>query len=126
MQEHQSARTGPMGLPRWSTPSLGIVGSSLFVSGLFVLVTAGQVLPWLTYFFVLGAALLFTLPVLVVTVVVAVSEAVFRRAWANGLRPLDRRERAPRATLIRALRYASLVWLANGAAIWLAAVVGQL
>ena len=113
-------------LRRAGTPALAFVGFTLFVSGLFVLVAAGSRYPWLTYLFVLGGAAALAAPLLFVTALVAASEALLGRAWANGLRPLAVEERAWRATARRGLRYGAVLWLANGAAFWLATVVAQL
>ena len=125
MREPETVQTSSLRLPRWSTGTLAIVGSSLFVSGLFVLAAVGYAYPWLTHLFILGGALAFSLPLLAITFVVAGSEALLGRAWANGLHPLPGSERGARATSIRALRHASVLWLANGAAMWFATLVAQ-
>ena len=111
--------------PRFSTPALVVVGLPLFVSGLFVLAAAGTGYPWLMYFFLLASAVLLSLPLLLVTIVVAASETMIGQAWANGLRRLDPPQRGLAGTAERALRYAAVLWLANGAALWLATVVAQ-
>lgn len=126
MRERESLQTAPAGLPRWSTPVLAIVGGSLFLSGLFVLTAAGHAYPWATHLFILGSAAVLALPLLALTLVVAVSETLIGRAWANGLRRLGATDRAPRATAVRALRYASVLWIANGAAMWLATILGRI
>ncbi len=126
MHERESLEAPRLGFPRWSTAVLAIVGASLFLSGMFVLTEAGHVYPWWTHFFILCSAAVLALPLLLVTFVVAVSEAVIGRAWANGLRRLAAADRRFRATSIRALRYASVLWLANGAAMWLATILGRL
>ena len=126
MQERESVQAAGPRLPRWSTPTLAIVGSSMFVSGLFVLTSAGHVYPWMTYFVILLAATILAVPLYGITLLVAGTEALLGRAWANGLRRLPADDRRFRATSIRALRYASILWLANGAAMWLATVTAQL
>ena len=126
MQERESVQAVGPRLPRWSTPTLTIVGSSMFVSGLFVLTSAGHVYPWPTYLLILAAAVVLAVPLYGITLLVASSEALLGRAWANGLRRLPAADRHFRATSIRALRYASILWLANGAAMWLATVMAQL
>lgn len=126
MQERESVQAAGPRLPRWSTPTLAIVGSSMFVTGLFVLTSAGHIYPWLTYLLILGAATVFAVPLYGITLLVAGTEALLGRAWANGLRRLPVADRGLRATSIRALRYASILWLANGAAMWLATVMSQL
>jgi len=104
---------------------MALVGSTLFVSGLFVLAATGHAYPWLTHLFILGSAVLLSLPLLGLTALVAASEAVAGRAWANGLYRLGRPERGARATAVRALRYASVLWMANGLAMWLATILAQ-
>ena len=126
MGERDTVQTGTAGFPRWSTAVLAIVGGSMFVSGLFVLAAAGHVYPWLTYVFILGSAVLLSLPLLLVTAIVAGSEALLGRSWANGLRRLEASDRRLPATSVRAVRYASVLWLANGAAMWLATVLAQI
>ena len=121
----RAAAIGPATVRRCSTPVLVVVGLSLFVSGLFVLAAAGTTYPWLTYLFLLASALAFSVPLLLITIVVVVSERLVGRAWANGLRRLDARERGARATAARSLRYAAVLWLANGAAMWFATVAAQ-
>lgn len=126
MHERESVQVDRTRLPRWSTSTMVVVGNSLFVSGLFVLAAAGHAYPWLTHLLILVGALLLSLPLLGVTALVAGSEALIGRAWANGLRPLAAEHRRARAISARALRYASVLWAANGAAMWLATVVAQL
>ncbi|MFA7248470.1 MAG: hypothetical protein WC273_02450 [Dehalococcoidia bacterium] len=113
-------------LPRWSTPTLTIVGGSMFVSGLFVLAATGHAYSLPMYGFILGSAILLGLPLLLVTIVVAGSESLLGRAWANGLSRLGGADRRLRGTSVRAVRYASVLWLANGAAMWLATLLAQL
>ena len=120
-----SAASGSTHVPRFSTPALVLVGFTLFVSGLFVLAAAGRDYPWLTYCLLLASAAVLAVPLLLVTLVVAASEALIGRAWANGLRRLDPRQRGVAGSATRALRYAAVLWLANGAALWLATVVAQ-
>jgi len=126
MQERDTVQTDGVRMPRMSTGTLAIVGSSLFVSGLFVLAAAGHAYPWLTHLFILGSAVALSLPLLGITALVAASEAAVGRAWANGLHRLGRPERGFRATSVRAVRYASVLWIANGAAMWLATLVAQM
>ena len=108
-----------------ATSTLALVGFALFVSGLFALVAAGTRYPLATYLVVVVGAALLALPLLAVTALVAASEAVLGRAWANGLRVLGPEERRARSTAARALRYGAVLWLANGAAFWLATVLAQ-
>ncbi len=125
MGERDTVQSG-VGMPRLATGTLAIVGGSLFVSGLFVLAATGHAYPWLTHLFILASAVALSLPLLAITAVVAGSEALIGRAWANGLHRLGRPERGLPATSIRAVRYASVLWLANGAAMWLATLVAQM
>ena len=126
MPERDAVQADGARFPRISTATLAIVGSSLFVSGLFVLAAAGYAHSLLTHLFILGSAVLLSLPLLALTFLVAGSEAIIGRAWANGLHRLEGPGRRGRATSVRALRYASVLWLANGAAMWLATLVAQL
>ncbi len=126
MPERDTVQVDGARFPRISTATLAIVGGSLFISGLFVLAAAGHAHSLLTHLFILGTAVLLSLPLLALTFLVAGSEAVIGRAWANGLHRLEGPARRGRATSIRALRYASVLWLANGAAMWLATLVAQL
>ena len=125
MREQDTVQASGTRVPRWSTARLAIVGSSLFISGLFVLAAAGHAYSWSMYLFIFGSGVVLSLPLLAITFIVAGSEALLGRAWANGLRRLESAERGSRATAIRALRYASVLWLANGAAMWLATVIAQ-
>lgn len=126
MGERDTVQARGGGVPPVSTATLAIVGGSLFLSGLFVLAAAGHAYPWLTHLFILGSAVLLSLPLLGITALVAGSEALVGRAWANGLHRLGRPERGLRATSVRALRYASVLWAANGAAMWLATLLAQM
>ncbi len=126
MGERDTVHTRSGGIPRLSTGTLAIVGGSLFISGLFVLAAAGHAYPWLTHLFILASAVALSLPLLGITILVAGSEALVGRAWANGLHRLGQPERGLRATSVRAIRYASVLWLANGAAMWLATLVAQM
>ncbi len=126
MPERDAVQMDGARFPRVSTATMAIVGSSLFISGLFVLAAAGHAHSTLTHLFILSTAILLSLPLLALTFLVAGSEAVLGRAWANGLHRLDGPARRGRATAIRAVRYASVLWLANGAAMWLATLVAQL
>lgn len=126
MHEQKTAQAGGFEQNRWSTPSMAIVGSTLFASGLFVLAAAGHTYPWQTHLFILAGAVALSLPLLLLTAIVAGSESLLGRAWANGLRRLPAGHRGWRATGDRALRYASVLWLANGAAMWLATFAAQL
>jgi len=126
MRERESMQVDGTGMLNWSTATLAVVGNTLFMSGLFVLAAAGHAYPPLTHVFILVSAFLLSLPLLGVTALVAGSEALLGRAWANGLQPLEAEGRGGRATSIRAVRYAAVLWLANGAAMWLATLVAQL
>ena len=131
MHEPQTPTSGPSALAsavsrlRVSTPGLAFIGVTWFVSGLFVLSSAGRAFPWETYALMLAGAVIAAVPLLLITLAVAASEAVLGRAWANGLRRLDGTARAVRPTAARGVRYAGVLWLANGAALWLATVASQ-
>lgn len=105
---------------------LALVGFALFVSGFFAMAAMGTSYPAGTYALIAGASLIVGIPILVLTQLVAAGERLAGRAWAAGFRPLEAAERSPRATVLRGLRYAGVLWLANGAALWCAAFWMQL
>ena len=71
---------------------------------------------------VLGGAVLVALPLLAFCIAVAWSEALVRRAWASGFRSLSGEERGRTGMVRRGLRYAGVLGLANGGALWYAAL----
>jgi len=110
---------------RFALPSTGwlaFVGFTIFVSGFFLLAAAGRGLPMSALAIVLGGAVLVALPLLALCIVVAWSEALVRRAWASGFRSLNIEERGRTGLMRRGLRYAGILWLANGGALWYAAI----
>ncbi len=106
--------------------TLALGGYALCVSGFFVLAAAGSSYPTATYALIFGGALLAGLPILLLTVIVATTETATGRAWASGFRRLLLIERTKAATFSRALRYAGIVWIANGLALWVASIPGIL
>jgi hypothetical protein len=120
-----SPRTEPAPGLRPSTPMLAIVGASAFVSGFFLLAVAGRDLGSGVYLLVLAGALVLTAPVALLSFLVASAESAVGRAWAAGWRRLAPEERTRRATGRRGLRYAGFLWLANGGALWFAALASQ-
>jgi len=107
------------------TAQLAVVGASIFVSGFFLLGVARREFAVEVYVLVLLGAVLVALPLLASTWLVAWSEAVTGPAWANGLRRLDTADRSAAGIRSRGLRYAGFLWLANGGALWLAALLGS-
>lgn len=117
-------RTEERHSPWPATRPLAFVGVTVFVSGFFLLATLRRDLPSGSYALIFAAAVLLALPLAGLTWIVAWSEAATGRAWAGGLRRLDRFEQSPGGTTLRALRYAGVLWLANGGALWVAALAG--
>jgi len=104
---------------------LAIVGSTVFVSGFFLLAVAGREFDPRVYALVLGGAAVITLPIYVLGLVVTFSESLVGRAWASGFRELAASERRFAGIALRALRYAGFLWLANGCALWFATLAAQ-
>ncbi|MDP2326846.1 MAG: hypothetical protein Q8M79_02035 [Dehalococcoidia bacterium] len=112
--------------PRVPTARLAFVGFTVFVSGFFVLAAAGRTYGFGTLALVLAGAVALTLPLAAFTQLVAASEGLVGRAWGAGFRRLNAADRAPLATAERGLRYAGVLWLANGLALWFATLASQL
>ena len=108
-----------------ATPALAVYGGALFVSGLFVLASAGTRYSPAVYAWIAMFAVAVALPILVLGVLVAVVERASGRAWLSGARRIEASERGARTTAARGVRYASWVWLANGLALWVATVASQ-
>jgi hypothetical protein len=104
----------------WPTGRIAFVGWTGFVSGLFVLVATGGAHGAATLALTLGAAAVVALAVGTLMLAVAATEALARRAWASGFRTLDQGERTLSGVAVRGLRYAGVIWAANGAALWVA------
>lgn len=111
--------------PRIPTARLAFVGVTVFVSGFFVLAAAGREYPAATLLLILGGASVLALPLIAFTLVVSGSESAVGRAWGAGFRRLPAGERSRAATVDRALRYAGVLWLANGLALWFATLAAQ-
>lgn len=107
------------------TGGLAVVGSTIFVSGFFLLAVAGRGFDVTVQLLVLGGAAVVLAPILALGAVVAWSEALVGRAWASGFRPLTRDERQGLGIAWRAMRYAGFLWLANGCALWFATLAAQ-
>ena len=109
------------------TPALTLrhtapAGALLFFGGFFALAARDAAASAGVYGLIaLGAALLVS-GVLAVTAVVAGLEAWSGRAWAAGFRRLPPAESGARGWARRALRYATFLWLCNGAAFIVAAL----
>jgi hypothetical protein len=124
---HEASNHRPLSmLARAEAVPLALIGAALFVSGFFALAAMGTQYPAETYALIAGASLVMVAPVLVLSQLVALTERIAGRAWAAGFRPVEASERTPRATVLRGLRYAGVLWLANGAALWCAAFWMQL
>ena len=105
---------------------LALVGSTVFVSGFFLLAVVGREFDARVYALVLAGASVITLPILLLGMVVTFSESVVGRAWASGFRELRASERRAGGTAERAVRYAGFLCLANGAALWFATLANHL
>ncbi|MEX1022032.1 MAG: hypothetical protein WD058_02685 [Dehalococcoidia bacterium] len=116
------ATTAPPRRARPSTGWVALLGATAFVSGFFLLAAAGHAFEVRLYALILGGASLVTLPVLALALLVAASESLVTRAWAGGFRALLPGERRAQPTVARGLRYAGYLWLANGGALWVAAL----
>lgn len=108
-----------------ATGALAFYGGALFVSGLFVLASAGTRFAPAVYGWIGLFALAVAFPVAALGVAVAAVERAVGRAWLSGGRLLEAGECALRPTAARGLRYASWIWLANGAALWVATLASQ-
>lgn len=108
-----------------ATAALAAYGGTLFVSGLFVLATAGTRYAIVVYAWIALFAIAVALPLLILGVLVAVAERTTGRAWLSGARRIEAWERGTRPTAVRGVRYASWIWLANGLALWVATVASQ-
>lgn len=104
---------------------LALVGSTVFLSGFFLLAVVGREFDARVYALVLAGATVITLPIYLLGLVVTFSEALVGRAWASGFRQLRTHERRFPGTALRALRYAGFLWLANGGALWFATLAAQ-
>ncbi len=107
------------------TVELAAYGAGCFVSGLFVLAAVGTQFAVAVYAWIFMFALAVAVPVGAAGVLVAAVERASGRAWLSGARRLPPQERVLRATASRGIRYASWVWLANGAALWVATVAAS-
>lgn len=105
---------------------LALVGSTVWVSGFFLLAVTGREVHLGVYALVLAGASVIALPIYLLGLVVAAAESVVGRAWASGFRALRPPERRFAGTAERALRYAGFLWLANGCALWFATLATQL
>lgn len=123
IHEQGTARRGLFSPP---TGWLAFVGATIFASGFFVLAAAGNGYPADVLALILGVATILTLPILVLTLVVAGSESLLGRAWASGFHTLRAAERGGSGTGGRALRYAGFLWLANGGALWFATLASRM
>lgn len=108
------------------TGALALVGSTVFISGFFLLAVVGREPDLRVYALVLAGACVIPLPLYLLGLVVTASESLVGRAWASGFRPLKAAERRPSGSLGRALRYAGFLCLANGGALWFATLASHL
>ena len=113
----------------WPSPPTGplaFVGVTVWISGFFLLAAAGRDYTLPVYVLILAGAVAVSLPVLLLALLVAASEAMVGRAWASGFATLSDAERGVRGLASRALRYSGFLWLANGCALWFATITSQI
>lgn len=126
IEQGETGRIGPVRrVTAVATPALAMYGWSLFVSGLFVLASAGTRYPLAVYAWIAIFAAAVALPLLDLGVLAAAVERASGRAWLNGARRIEGKERGATATAARGVRYASCVWFANGLALWVATIASQ-
>lgn len=111
-------------LPSPGTSGAALLAAGVFIAGCCALTLAGRGLPPLATAIVLAAAAMMAGALLAAMWLVAALEAASGRAWASGFRRLAPGERSPAAIVRRGLRYATVLWAANGAAFWVAALLG--
>lgn len=97
-------------------------GAALFVAGFFTLAARDASRDLAVYVLIALGAVLFASAVLGLTAIFAAVESLSGRAWAGGFRRLGPGESGGRAWAQRALRYATFLWLCNGAAFVVAAL----
>ena len=126
IEQHRTDGRGVLtGSVHPGTAALAVYGGALFVSGLFVLATAGTRYEPAVYVWIAVFATVVALPIGALGVLVAALEQITGRAWLSGARRLEVSERRIGRTTARGLRYASWIWLANGLALWVATVASQ-
>ncbi|TAJ20321.1 MAG: hypothetical protein EPO65_04085 [Dehalococcoidia bacterium] len=119
--QEMAGRSGP----RVATGPLVVYGASLFVSGLFVLASAGSGYSPLVYAWIALFACAVAFPIAGVGILAALVERMTGRMWLSGARRLEAADRGARPTIGRGARYASWIWLANGLALWIATIASQ-
>jgi hypothetical protein len=92
----------------------------VFVLGFFGLAAHGAARSAGVYVVILAGSAAFAATVLGMTALFAAIESLSGRAWALGFRRLAPGEVTARGIAERALRYATFLWLCNGAAFFLA------
>lgn len=93
--------------------------------GFFALALTGVPKPATVVAILLLAGGAFALLIAALTALAAATESALGRAWAGGFRTLPAEERGRHATVARALAYARVLWLANAAALWIAALTSR-
>lgn len=91
----------------------------------FALALTGAPKPPAVTVLLLVAGAAFAGLIVTITAIAAVAESMLGRAWAGGFRVLPAAERGRIATTARALAYARTLWVANGAALWVAAITSR-
>ena len=112
------SRTAALAL-RHAVPACAL----LFVGGFFALAARDGARSPGVYAAILVGSMLLASAVLGFTALVAAVESASGRAWASGFRRLAPSEHGARGWARRALRYATFLWLCNGAAFVVAALL---
>lgn len=93
--------------------------------GFFALALTGVPKPAAVVAILLLAGGAFAVLIAALTALAAAAESALGRAWAGGFRALPAEERGRHATVARARAYARVLWLANAAALWIAALTSR-
>jgi len=106
-----------MRLPSVDLRRLAPAAAALFVAAFFALAARGAAPSAGVYAVILAGSALFAVAVLAASALFAALETLTGRAWALGFRRLEGAESGPRGLAMRAFRYATFLWAANGAAL---------
>ena len=102
-----------------------LVAATCCALGFFALALTGIPKPPAVVAILLPVGGAFAALIAALTALAAATESMLGRAWAGGFRSLPAAERGRHATAARALAYARVLWLANAAALWVAALTSR-